>query len=150
MEGWDVVTADDEKVGHVVAEVDEYLIVEQGHLIKSRHPLPKVFTRAREEQRQLCVSVPKDMIRQAPKVDGEEFDRQEADAHYGLARSTAGPETEGYGEVDPDDPAYGTDRDAEAAGMLSADEQRARIRMGKHHDRSPSSPGLLGRRTPRQ
>jgi hypothetical protein len=150
MEGWEVVTADDEKIGRVVGEADGYLIVEHGHLIKSRHPLPTAFADRREEQRQVCVSVPKSMIQDAPKVQGTEFDRDAADRYYGLAAGMPGAPTEGYGDLEPDDPAWGPERDAEAAGTLPAEEQRARIRMGKHHERRPSSPGLLGGRRPRR
>ena len=37
MEGYDVVTVDEHKVGKVVGEDGNYLIVEQGTLLKSKH-----------------------------------------------------------------------------------------------------------------
>jgi hypothetical protein len=40
MEGFDVVTSDDCKIGHVVAVQDRHLIVEHGMLKKSRHAVP--------------------------------------------------------------------------------------------------------------
>ena len=37
MEGYDVVTVDEHKIGKVVGESGDYLIVEQGTLLKSKH-----------------------------------------------------------------------------------------------------------------
>lgn len=147
MEGWQVVTVDGDKLGHVVAEVEEYLIVEQGHLIKSRHPVPKTFAHLRADEREVCLSVPKDLVRDAPKAEKDnEFDRQAAAEYYGLADGMPDSPAEGYGDSDPDDPGRSADQDAELGGQLAAEEERARIRTGKQHDRTPSSPGLLGER----
>jgi hypothetical protein len=147
MEGWDVVTTDGDKLGRVVGEAGEYLIVEQGHLIKSRHPVPKTFAHPREDKREVCLSVPKQVLHGAPKVEKDnEFDRQAAARYYGLAAAMPDAPTEGYGDSEPDDPARSADQDADIAGQLAAEEQRARIRTRKHHDRAPSSPGLLGER----
>jgi hypothetical protein len=147
MHGWQVVTAYDEKIGHVVAEVDDYLIVEQGHVIKSRHPLPKVFATPREDEREICITLPKDMVHDSPKVDGDnEFDREAAARHYGLAEAMPDAPTEGYGEVDPSDPGRTAEQDALAAGRLPGEVERARIRGHRGHDRAPSSPALLGER----
>jgi hypothetical protein len=88
MQGWQVVTSQDEKLGHVVAELDDYLIVEGGHFKKSRHPIPKAFAHAREGEQEVCVSLPKDMVHESPKVNGvDEFDREAAAQHYGLAEA---------------------------------------------------------------
>lgn len=146
MKGWEVVTSDGDKVGRVVAEIDDYLIVEQGYLIKSRHPLPKSFASALQGQEKVCASVPKDMIQDAPKVDGDEFDREATARYYGLAGGMPDAPAEGYGDSDPDDPAWGADQTAEAAGMMPGEQERAQIMMGKTRDRSPASPGLLGGR----
>jgi hypothetical protein len=147
MEGWDVVTVDGDKLGRVVAEVDEYLIVEGGHLIKSRHPVPRAFSHLREDEQQVCLSVPKEVLHDAPKADKDnEFDRRAAAEYYGLAESMPDAPAEGYGESLPDDPARTADQDADISGQLAAEEERARIRTRKHHDRVPSSPGLLGER----
>ena len=43
MEGYEVVTVDEHKIGKVVGESGEFLIVEQGILRKSKHPLPREF-----------------------------------------------------------------------------------------------------------
>jgi hypothetical protein len=147
MQGWQVVTSNDEKVGKVVDEIDGFLIVEQGHLHKTRHPLPKSLAHLREQDEEVCISIPRDLIHDAPKVgDDGEFDHQLASEHYGLAGAMEQPPTKGDGEVDPDDPAYGPDRDADAAGLMHPDEHRARLRAGKRHERFPSSPSFLGDR----
>ena len=43
MEGYEVVTVDEHKVGKVVGESGDFLIVEQGALLKSKHALPREF-----------------------------------------------------------------------------------------------------------
>lgn len=147
MQGFQVVTSDHDKVGRVVGEVDDWLIVEQGTVFKSRHPLPKTFTTVLQDSREVCVNIPKDMIHDSPKVDDEDgFDRQAAAAHYGLADAFEQPPTEGYGDTEPGDPAWGPDVDAQAAGMAPAEQRRAQIREGVRHERQRSSPGLLGGR----
>ena len=40
MEGYEVVTVDEHKIGKVVGESGDYLIVEQGTLLKSKHRAP--------------------------------------------------------------------------------------------------------------
>jgi hypothetical protein len=147
MEGWQVVTAEDEKLGHVVAVTDDYLIVEGGHVRKSRHPIPRTFTHLREGDEEVCVSLPKEMVHDAPKVEADGgFDRQAAAQHYGLAEAMEHSPTEGDGELEPDDAVYGPDRDAEAAGLMHPDQRRAEIRSHKRQERFPTTPSFLGDR----
>ena len=147
MQGFDLVTNDHDRIGRVVGEVDDWLIVEQGAVFKSRHPVPKTFTTVLQDSREICVSVPKDMIHDSPKVDDQDgFDRQAAGEHYGLADAFEHPPTEGYGDTDADDPAWGPDVDAQAAGMAPAEQRRAQIRDHVRHEKPPTSPGLLGGR----
>ncbi len=147
MEGWQVITAQDEKLGHVVAISDDYLIVESGLLKKSRHPIPRTFVQLRESEEEVCGGLPKDMVGESPKVGAYgEFDREAAARHYGLAEGVEHPPTEGYGELNPDDPAYGPDRDADAAGLATAEQLRAETRTQKRGERFPATPGLLGDR----
>ena len=47
MEGYDVVTFDDEKVGTVAGESGDYLIVEHGLIRKSKHALPRAVRACR-------------------------------------------------------------------------------------------------------
>ena len=43
MDGQDVLTSDDHKLGTVVAEREGFVILESGHLFKSRHAVPTEF-----------------------------------------------------------------------------------------------------------
>jgi hypothetical protein len=145
MEGWRAVTTDDHKVGTVVADVDDFVIIEHGMLRKSRHAVPKAFVHDRPESEEICLSLPKDMLEESPKVEnGVEFDRDEVSRYFGLAES-GGPEAEGYGEYGANEPAWSVGRDADAAHMTPNDELRAEIREGER-EQAPSSPGLLGDR----
>ena len=88
MQGYDVVTHDDEKVvGHVVDKVGRNYIVEQGLLRKTKHALPEDFGQLDEERRRLVITVPKDLLEDSPKVNGDVDERAVA-AHYGLADTT--------------------------------------------------------------
>jgi hypothetical protein len=85
MEGYDVITADDEKVGHVTAEVDDHVIVQMGHLRRSSHVLPLGLVTVDHEQRQLRTALAKAIIAGAPEADAEGvFDHDEVGAYYGL------------------------------------------------------------------
>jgi hypothetical protein len=145
MEGYDVVTVDDHKIGRVVGESGQFLIVEQGALLKSKHPLPREFAHVDESERQVRVTVPKEIVADSPKVD-DDFDEQAAAEYYGLAPSP-GPGTEGYGTSDAGDPSRSSEEEAVRQGMVPAEEQRARIREGDEQSALPeSSPALLGDR----
>jgi hypothetical protein len=145
MEGYDVVTVDDHKIGKVVGESGQVLIVEQGALLKSKHPLPREFAHVDESERQVRVTVPKEIVADSPKVD-DDFDEQAAAEYYGLAPSP-GPGTEGYGTSDAGDPSRSSEEEAVRGGMVPAEEQRARIREGDEQSGLPgSSPALLGDR----
>ena len=145
MEGYDVVTVDDNKIGKVVGESGMFLIVEQGALMKSKHPLPREFAHVDDSEQQVRVTVPKEIFADSPKVD-DDFDEQAAAEYYGLAPSP-GPGTEGYGVSDAGDPSRSSEEQAARQGLEPAEEQRARIREGDEQSGlPPSSPGLLGDR----
>jgi hypothetical protein len=148
MEGYDVITSDDAKAGHVVEVRDDNLIVEHGTLFKSRHALPRTFVAVDDTDRVVRASVPKDILESSPKVEDGRIDERAVAEHYGLASGYQAPPTEGYGDVVADDPAFGPDRDAHSAGMERAEEQRARIRERGEPGSGPldsiSSPGLTG------
>jgi hypothetical protein len=134
MEGYEVVTTEDEKVGKVVGQTSHYLIIEQGTLRKSKHAVPREFAHVDESEQQVRMSVSKDLLRDSPKLNGE-LDEQAIAEHYGLAAS-------------PDAPAMeGVDQAAHRAGVTPAPEERARIREGAEDSGLPQeSPGLLGDR----
>jgi hypothetical protein len=145
MEGYDVVTVDDDKIGKVVGESGEFLIVEQGALLKSKHALPRQLAHVDDAEQKVRVTVPKEIVDESPKVDDGAFDRQAAAEHYGLAPST-GPGTEGYGVTEGGDPARSSTEQATRQGMEPPDAERARIREGDESGLPESSPALLGDR----
>jgi len=152
MQGYTVVTSDDAKVGHVVGEVGENLIVELGHLMKSRHPLPRAFAHADDDAQTVRTTVSKSILQDAPKVkaDGSDLDELEVGRYYGLASGDPAPETLGDGVLVPDDPARSIEVDREASGMPAPEQER--IAAGESLEAGapvgPESPGLLGDRTP--
>ena len=152
MKGYTVVTSDDSKVGHVVAETGANLIVEHGHILKSHHPLPRAFAHADEDEQIVRTTVSKSVLEDAPKVsaDGSDLDEQEVARYYGLAEAEPAPETQGYGVLADDDPARSIEADRRAAGMPAPEEERvaARANLEGGEPVGPPSPGLLGDRTP--
>jgi hypothetical protein len=129
MEGYDVVTADEQKIGKVVGQSGDFLIVERGTLLKSKHPLPRELAHVDDSEQQVRVTVPKEIVADSPKIEDGGFDERAAAEHYGLS-SSPGPGAEGYGEM-PE----------------PAEEERARIREGgEQTGLQESSPALLGDR----
>lgn len=109
MEGQDVVTSDDHKLGTVVAERDGCAIVETGHVFKTRHAIPNEFLH--EHEGVLRATVSKDMVHDSPKLDGDELDTNAVKLHYGLIEvhvvdpdpEESNAETEGVQHgIDPD------------------------------------------------
>ncbi len=146
MEGYDVVTVDDHKIGKVVGQSGDFLIVEQGALLKSKHALPSEFAHVDESEQKVRVTVPKEIVDDSPKVDDDGFDERAAAEYYGLAPSN-GPGTEGYGVTDAGDPSRSSAEQAARQGIESAEEERARIREADGQSGlQQSSPGLLGDR----
>ena len=82
MEGMTVVTSDDHKLGTVVAEPDGFVVVESGHMFKSRHAIPSDFLHEHEDV--VRATVGKDVVQDSPKVDGDTFDEYSVKMHYGL------------------------------------------------------------------
>lgn len=131
MEGYDVVTIEDEKVGKVVDMHGDNLIVEQGTIRKSKHALPRTFTEVDEGEKVVRMTVTKDIFCDSPKIDGE-VDATAIALHYGLAEDPDAPATEGHGEITP------------------AEQERAQAReqLGGETDQGvpEESPALLGDR----
>jgi hypothetical protein len=132
MNGYDVLTTDDDRIGRVVADRGEYLIVESGRLKKARHALPKAFAHPVDAEQIVRVTVSKSLVADSPKV-GETIDEQAVARHYGLASGYVHPETEGAGVLLPDDPAESAAVDGARHGIVPAEQERAEIREG-HHD----------------
>jgi hypothetical protein len=151
MEGFRVVTSDDCKIGHVAEVRDGHVIIEHGHLKKTRHAVPETFVHADEGEQVVRLSVSKDIVETSPKLDNGSIDTQAVAEHFGLAEGTPAPETEGYGELLPDDPAVSADQDAFRAGREPADKERAEIREGglePERDKADAPTGYLSDRVP--
>jgi hypothetical protein len=149
MEGFEVVTSDDCKIGHVVEVRDGHVIVEHGLLKKTRHAVPETFAHDSEDEEVVRLSVSKEIVESSPKLENGTIDTHAVAEHFGLAESTPAPETEGYGELLPDDPAHGADQDLLRAGRTPADQERAEMREGGlDADRDGTTTGYLSDRVP--
>ena len=143
MEGYDVVTSDDRKIGKVVGTRDGHLIVELGTLFKSRHAVPETFGHANDEERIVRVTVPREIVSDSPKVDDDTWDTQAIAQHYGLAEGEAAPETEGYGELDPDETSRSAEVQGRRVGVTSAEEERVGVRENMRPEgRDPQSEAI--------
>jgi hypothetical protein len=153
MEGFEVVTSDDCKFGRVVDVRENHLIVEHGTLRKSKFAVPETFAHTDDSEQTVRLSVSKAIIEASPKIDNGTIDSDAVAEHYGLAEATAAPETEGYGDLLPDDPGRSAAEEDVQAGRETPDQQRAAIREGGFRPEQEdlgSSPGLLGDRVQRR
>jgi hypothetical protein len=91
MDGQEILTSDDHKLGTVVGKRDGCVIVESGHVFKTRHAIPTEFLH--EHEGVLRATVGKEIVDDSPKVDGDSFDGTAVKLHYGLIDITV---------VDPD------------------------------------------------
>jgi hypothetical protein len=139
VEGYEVVGSDNGKLGHVVAIEGEFLIAEEGTLRKKRHAIPKAFAHPVDGEQVVRLTVSKELVEDSPTFKEGELDREAAAAHYGLAEGYDDPETKGYGELTPDDPAWSAEQQAARSGIESASERRVKIQQGE------SEAGLRGR-----
>jgi hypothetical protein len=93
MEGQDVVTSDDHKIGTIVGEHDGFAIVEMGHVFKSKHAVPLEFLHEYEGTQRATVA--RDLVADSPKLDGDDVDAHAVRMHYGLVDiTTLDPEPE--------------------------------------------------------
>jgi hypothetical protein len=149
MEGYEVITSDDHKAGHVVGTHGTNLVVEHGTLRKSRHLLPRTFVEVDDSARVVRTTITKEILEESPKLHGDEIDERAVAEHYGLAAGIDAPETEGYGELLPDDPGLSAEQDELHLGRRTAEEQRLDVLEGRDTEaHEPDSPGLLGERRP--
>jgi hypothetical protein len=122
MDGYKVVTSDGEQVGHVVGEVDGNLIVESGHLRKTRHAIPKAFAHVDDEHETVTVTVSKNVIEESPKVNGGLDDPGEVARFYGLAGGFETSEGEEAGDI----------------GTVAAERGRMAIMKGEGEEDAPA------------
>lgn len=129
MQGYDVVTSDDHKVGHVVGAEGNLLIVEHGVIRKSKHAVPRDVARADESEQVVRLSISKEVFEQGPAAkNGDEIDARAVADYYGLAEGSVTPETVGYGEATAGDPGRSAEAEGRMHGQEAADQQRARVR----------------------
>jgi hypothetical protein len=131
MEGYEVIGSDDGKLGHVVQIDGDFLIVEEGTLRKKRHAIPKALAHPDDGEQVVRLTVSKELVEESPTFKEGEFDRKAAAAHYGLAEGYEAPETKGYGELTPDDPAWSAEYQEARSGIEAAGEKRVRIQKGE-------------------
>jgi hypothetical protein len=131
MEGYEVIGSDGSKVGEVVAVEGDFLVVEGGRLRKSRHAVPRAFAHPQERERLVRLTVSKELVDESPAVKDGDLDRRAVAAHYGLAEGEVAPETQGYGDLRPDDPAWSAEQEELRSGVEPAAQRRARIREGE-------------------
>lgn len=139
----------DEKVGTVAGRVGDVVLVQHGTLRKHRRGLPSVLVDVDDDERVVRATVSKDMIETAPEADGDDIDERAVLAHYGLAGGYEQPETLGYGELNPDDPAWSAEQQEIRTGVQPAAAERAEVRSGLGPgegalDTGPPSPGVTG------
>ncbi|HZE28915.1 MAG TPA: hypothetical protein VE055_02380, partial [Gaiellaceae bacterium] len=129
MEGYEVIGSDDGKLGRVVAVEGDLLLVEEGKLRKRRHAIPKAFAHPDDDEQVVRLSVSKGLVEDSPLVK-DEIDRKAIAAHYGLAEGYDDPETKGYGELTPDDPAWSAEQEEIRLGLDPDPKRRVEIRTG--------------------
>ena len=71
MQGYEVRTIDDDMIGHVAADDGDFLIVEHGRLMKTKHALPKAFADVDDDEKVVRTTLSKELIDDSPKVNGE-------------------------------------------------------------------------------
>ncbi|HEX3268324.1 MAG TPA: hypothetical protein VHQ98_10115 [Gaiellaceae bacterium] len=126
MEGYDVITSDDQRLGQLVRAEGDYLIVEHGSLRKKRNAIPKIFAQVDDSEHVVLLTVSKELVEEGPEVKDGEFDHEAVAAYYGLAETTFAPET-----LDPDDPDWSEKHEEERLGAEREGERRARMLEGK-------------------
>jgi hypothetical protein len=144
VEGYDVITSDEHKLGHVVGMMGDNVVVEHGTLRKTKHAVPKTFAHVDDGEKVVRLTVSKEIVEESPKLNGDEPDERAIAEHYGLAAGYDAPETEGDGELLPDDPAWSAEEQELRTGLPTAEQERLRAKEG---DVTPESPGLLGERS---
>ncbi len=123
MEGYGVIGSDGGKLGHVVAVEGDLLVLEEGHLRRTRYAIPKAFAHPDDQEQVVRVTVSKELVEDSPPVKNGDLDHQAVAAHYGLAES--------YQEGTPDNAAKGAEQEKLRAGVEPAPKQRAESREGR-------------------
>jgi hypothetical protein len=83
MNGYDVITSDGERLGHVVGRDGSLLLIERGTIRKSRFAVPQAVAHTNQDENEVRLTVSRQVVEQGPQVD-EEIDENEVAAYYGL------------------------------------------------------------------
>jgi hypothetical protein len=126
MQGYEVVTSDDDKIGKVVGTNGDYRIVQHGTVFKSKHAVPPQLAHVEEAEQVVRLTVSKEIVNDSPKV-GDDFDEGTVAQYYGIGEGYVAPETEGYGELGYET-AIGAEVQGRREGVESPGEERAQIR----------------------
>jgi hypothetical protein len=150
VEGYEVVTNDEHKVGRVVAVSGDMIVVEHGSILKRRNALPRELVHVDDDARVVRATISKDVFSDSPKVEGDRVDTRAVASYYGLARGFDAPSTQGYGDVVPDETARSAEEDAQRLDVGAPTQERASIRAkmsdaeGALDRGSSPSPGVTG------
>jgi hypothetical protein len=131
MKGQEVVSSDDRKLGTVVAEHDDCVVVESGHVFKSRHAVPTDFLH--EHDGVLRATVGKEVVDESPKVEGDTFDTNAIRMHYGLIEVHV---------VDPDPQEANAETDGLHEGVQPAPSERLATLGGENDPAVERASGL--------
>jgi hypothetical protein len=123
MEGYDVITSDEFRLGHVTRVEDDHLIVEEHDRHKRQFAIPLAFAGTDDAERVVTLTVSKELVEAGPRVQDGRFDRQAVAEYYGLA--------DGPVELDPDDPAWSAEQENLRLGLEPEAEHRARMLQHK-------------------
>jgi hypothetical protein len=127
MEDQIVFTSDDHKLGSVIAERDGCVIIETGHVFKTKHAIPREFIH--ETGGELRATVTKNVVDDSPKIDLEHWDCSVVRQHYGL---------DGPFELNPDpDDLENAETDALRRGLKPAPVERLDVLEGRDPDALP-------------
>src|ERR687886_754089 len=67
VEGYDVITSDEHKLGHVVGTIGDNVIVEHGTLRKTKHAVPRAFVHADDAEEVVRLTITKELVEESPK-----------------------------------------------------------------------------------
>jgi hypothetical protein len=104
LNGQDVISSDDRKLGHVVGERDGCAIVEHGHVFKTRRAIP--ISLMEEASGMMRATITKDVFDSSPNASDRHWDKDEIMMHYGsmgsaMADPAAMPIGAGMRDTDP-------------------------------------------------
>jgi hypothetical protein len=86
LNGQDVISSDDRKLGHVVGERDNCAIVEHGHVFKTRRAIP--LSLMEESGGMMKAAITKDVFDSSPNAADRRWNKDEILMHYGSMGST--------------------------------------------------------------